>query len=114
MTNRNLCCFLFNILIQEINPCYPTSPCLGEKSVCHLVTSKNRTVSGPSFTIHKSEYIVDFLCECDLNYFGRYCNKKRNSCKFHNCKNGATCLQNNDHFVCLCPLGKNISVSLSL
>ncbi|CAH8436916.1 unnamed protein product [Schistosoma mattheei] len=90
---------------QEINPCYPTSPCLGEKSVCHLLTSKNRTVSGPSYSIHKSEYIVDFLCECDLNYFGRYCDKKRNSCKFHNCKNGATCLQNNDHFVCLCPLG---------
>ncbi|CAH8438091.1 unnamed protein product [Schistosoma rodhaini] len=90
---------------QEINPCYPTSPCLGEKSVCHLLTSKNRTVSGPSFFIHKSEYIVDFLCECDPDYFGRYCNKKRNLCKFNKCKNGATCLQNKDHFVCLCPSG---------
>ncbi|KAH8854771.1 Neurogenic locus Notch protein [Schistosoma japonicum] len=90
---------------KEINPCYPTSPCLGKHSTCHLLTSKNRTVSGPSFSIHKSEYIVDFICQCGPDYFGRYCDKKQNLCMKNNCQNGATCLQNGSHYDCLCPLG---------
>ncbi|KAK4472979.1 hypothetical protein MN116_004179 [Schistosoma mekongi] len=103
---------------KEINPCYPTSPCLGKHSTCHLLTSKNRTVSGPPFPIHKSEHIVDFICQCGTNYFGRYCDKKQDLCMKHNCQNGATCLQNGSHYGCLCPLGFtgpicNIPVDLS-
>ncbi|CAH8445813.1 unnamed protein product [Heterobilharzia americana] len=90
---------------KEINPCFPDSPCFGKNSTCHLITSTNRTLSGPPFSIYKPEYIVNFKCECGSGYFGRFCAMKQNLCEIHSCQNGATCLQNGEHYSCLCPVG---------
>nr|CAH8824281.1 unnamed protein product [Trichobilharzia regenti] len=90
---------------KEINPCYPHSPCLGKNSVCYLITSKNRIISGPPFLIRKSEYITDFKCDCGSGFTGRYCDMKQNLCQMNSCQNGATCLQNGENYSCLCPVG---------
>jgi len=47
----------------------------------------------------------NFSCECDPGYQGRLCEREIDECRTHPCKNGGTCIDRLNQFVCVCPSG---------
>ncbi|GIX94303.1 hypothetical protein CEXT_391971 [Caerostris extrusa] len=52
-----------------------------------------------------SEPFSDFNCVCDLGYTGRYCHENINDCASYPCRNGGTCIDGMNSYICLCREG---------
>ena len=45
------------------------------------------------------------VCQCHQGFEGKLCNKNIDECQANECKNGASCIDKNDGYECICRTG---------
>ncbi|KFD55484.1 hypothetical protein M513_03536 [Trichuris suis] len=91
------------------------------KKICAGNKCKNNSTCIPCIKLpgicktteqHKRKYMYHFVlaiikfCACDLRQSGEFCQHQLNPCRFHTCRNRASCEKVNDYmYKCKCPPG---------
>ena len=80
----------------------------------YLVQFDSRTCSnnpclnnGTCLNSNLNNTITELVCQCELNYYGVYCENKIDLCQNQTCSNNGYCFLNNTQPICKCFNGYN-------